>query len=100
MHDDEGHRGFALGLPMAMAQHLDFRFDLKQPLLRRRQKIATRQEVSGNRLGMAADERAARPKGLAKEIGLLRRLGGGKPKLRRPAGRFIVEKDRSKLLHL
>ncbi len=50
---------------MAMAQHLDFRFDLKQPLLWRRQKIASRQEVSGNRLGVTADKGSARPKRLA-----------------------------------
>jgi len=80
---------------MAMAQHLDFRFDLEQPLLRRRQKIATRQEVSGNRLGMAADEGPAWPKGLAKEIVVLRRLGGRKVKLRRTACRLVVGKDRS-----
>jgi hypothetical protein len=80
---------------MAMAEHLDFRLDLKQPLLRRRQQIASRQEVSGDRLGMAADKGSARPKGLAEEILLLRRLGRRKPKLRRPSARFVVEKDRS-----
>ena len=93
MHDDDGHRGFALGLPMAMAQHPDFRFDQKQPLLRRRKQVASRQEVSGNRLGMAADEGPARTKRLAKEIGLLRHLGVRKAKLRRTPSRLVVRKD-------
>jgi hypothetical protein len=94
MHDDNRHRRFALGLPMAMAQHLDFRLDLKQPLFRRRKKIAPRQEISGKRLRVTADERAARPKGLSEEVVLRLRFGGWKTKLRRTPARFVLGKDR------
>lgn len=79
---------------MAVAEHLDFRFDLKQPLLRRRQKVTSREKVSGNGLRVATDEGAARMKGLAKEIVLLRRLRGRKAKLRRTPARFVVGRDR------
>jgi hypothetical protein len=94
MHDNQGHRSFALGLPMTVAEHLNFRLDLKQPLLRRRQQIASRQEVSGDRLGMTADKGSARPKRLAEEVLLQRGLGRRKPKLRRTSARFVVGKDR------
>jgi hypothetical protein len=43
---------------------------------------------------MATDEGPARPKRLAKEIVMLRRLGGRKAKLRCTRCRLVVGKDR------
>jgi hypothetical protein len=44
---------------------------------------------------MTTDEGPARPKGLAKEIVLLRRLGGRKAKLRCTRCKLLVGEDRS-----
>lgn len=81
MHDNQRHRSFALGLPMAMTEHVHVRLDLEQPLLRWRQKTASRQKVPGNGLRVATDKGAARMKGLAEEIVWMLRLGGRKAKL-------------------
>jgi hypothetical protein len=80
---------------MAMAQHLDSRFDLEQPLFRRWKKITARQEVAGNRLGVAADKGPARPKGLAEKVVLMRRFSVRKAKLRRTPARLVIREDRS-----
>jgi len=51
-----------------MTQYLNCGLDLEQALLGRGELIAAGQVVTGNRLGMTAEERPARVKWLAEEI--------------------------------
>ena len=51
-----------------MAKNLDTVFDVEQTLLRWRQQVAARKEVSDDGLRVTIDERPARTKWLTKEI--------------------------------
>jgi hypothetical protein len=81
MHDNYSHRRFTLLLPVAVAKHLNSRFNVEQAILGSRQDVAPRQEVPSDRLRVTIDEGAARTEWLAEKItamrrGQVRRLGG------------------------
>jgi hypothetical protein len=68
VHDDYGHCGRALWLPVAVTKHLHSGLDIKEALFRRRKQIAARQEVACDSLRVAVQERAARAERLSKVI--------------------------------
>ena len=100
MHDYHGHGRGTLRLPVAMAQDLNFRLDLKKAIFGRRQHVSSGQEVSGNRLRVAVEERPARAEWLSKVVA---RGGGFSRRSRivcRLAHELIVGGDDRRLLSL
>ena len=88
MHDDQRHRARALRLPVAVAEHLHVRLDANQPLFRRRQFVAARQEVARDGLRVSADEGTARLERLAEVI--VRARGFGRAQGVRNGGHLLA----------
>jgi hypothetical protein len=77
VHDDHGHRGGALRLPMTVTQHLHPGLDLEQPFFGRREQIAAGQKVAGDGLRVVVEERPPRAERLSEVVASLRLSGRG-----------------------
>lgn len=60
---------------MTLAKYLNPGFDVEQAILGRRQNVAARQEIAGNRLRVSVEEGPARTEWFTEEIVDTRRSG-------------------------